>query len=145
MKNISKMAGVTLLEVMLVLAVAAMIIVMSVRYYQSATNSAQVNDTMQLIQGITAAEDGLAQNTGSYSSGSTTAIKPLMPNGQMTTDWGGQVSIAGAATSFTITFAPAPAPTVCSMLTAKMTQGSTTGSKYVLDATCSTVTYTSTT
>jgi Tfp pilus assembly protein PilE len=143
MKNLSKMAGVTLLEVMLVLAVAAMIIVMSVRYYQSATNSSQVNDTMQLIQGITAAEDGLAQNTGSYSSGDTTAIQPLMPNGQMTTDWGGTVSVAGTATTFTITFSPAPSPVVCTMLTGKMLQGGT-GSKYTLPVGCGSVTYTST-
>ena len=80
MKRFAKsMLGVTLLEIMLVLAIAAMIIVMSVRYYQSASASQQVNAVLQQIQGITAAADGLAQATGSYSAAnvSSTTLAPL--------------------------------------------------------------------
>ena len=42
-RTIKSIYGATLLEIMLVLAIAAMIIVMSVRYYQSAQMSSQAN------------------------------------------------------------------------------------------------------
>jgi len=42
-----RMSGVTLLEIMLVLAVAAMVIVMSIRYYRNATNSQNSNVIIQ--------------------------------------------------------------------------------------------------
>ena len=68
-----KNQGVTLLEVLLVLAIAAMIIVMSIRYYQSASTSQQVNMTMEEIQAITAAADNLAIGSGSYQTGISSA------------------------------------------------------------------------
>jgi type II secretory pathway component PulJ len=46
-KQARSILGVTLLEIMLVLAVAAMIIIMSVRYYESANSSQQANATLQ--------------------------------------------------------------------------------------------------
>ena len=58
--------GVTLLEIMLVLAIAAMIIVMSVRYYQSTTNAQQANAFVAQMQAIAAAMDQLAESTHSY-------------------------------------------------------------------------------
>ena len=47
-----KSSGATLLEVMLVLAVAAMVIVMSIRYYKNAQNSQNVNAILAQIQAI---------------------------------------------------------------------------------------------
>lgn len=66
MKSLSRSAGVTLLEIMLVLAIAAMIIVMSVRYYQSASSSQQATAAFAQVQAITAAADTLAQMSGDY-------------------------------------------------------------------------------
>ena len=60
MKKFVKTAGVTLLEVMLVLAIAAMIIVMSVRYYQSTNAANQANTVVQQITSIVAAADSLS-------------------------------------------------------------------------------------
>src|SRR6478735_750227 len=94
-KNVKSILGVTLLEIMLVLAIAAMIIVMSVRYYQSASASQQANSILQAIQAITATADGIAQATGTYASVSTTTVKPMMPNADMGTPWGGDIKIVG--------------------------------------------------
>ncbi len=48
MKRLSVL-GVTLLEIMLVLAIAAMVVVMSIRYYQAARASQQANDVLELL------------------------------------------------------------------------------------------------
>src|SRR3990167_9644757 len=99
MRKYASMLGVTLLEIMLVLAVAAMIIVMSVRYYQSASASEQANSMLEMVQAITAAADGIAQPAGSYSGATTAAISPMMPNQSMKTVWGGTVSIGSNTTT----------------------------------------------
>jgi len=119
--------GVTLLEIMLVLAVAAMIILMSVRYYQSATSNQQANSALQQIQGITASADTLAQSSGSYAAAnvSTTTLAPLLPGGAanaFTTPWGTTITI-GAITgsSYTVTLPATPAA-VCTILTSRLRQ-----------------------
>jgi type II secretory pathway pseudopilin PulG len=121
MKRIFKnMLGVTLLEVMLVLAVAAMIIVMSVRYYQSATTNQQANAALEQIQAITAAANQLAQGTGTYNAaGSTvsnTSVAPLVPTNSLTASpWGDKITIGGAtANTYTVSFSNMPAG-VCSL------------------------------
>ena len=85
---IKSMLGVTLLEIMLVLAIAAMIIVMSVRYYQSASANQQANSLLQQLQAITAIADGIGQSANSYSGVNTNSVKVMMPNQSMNTPWG---------------------------------------------------------
>lgn len=137
MKRFSRsVLGVTLLEIMLVLAVAAMIIVMSVRYYQSATASQQANSVLEQIQAITAAADGLAQGSGSYSSVATATVQPLMPNASMNTPWGSSITVtAGSATGYMVTIPNTPG-SVCGQLQSRLAGNS----KYttVLPATCPT-------
>lgn len=123
MKKFSRsMAGVTLLEIMLVLAIAAMIIVMSVRYYQTATSSQQANGILAQIQAITAAADSLSQASGSYSAGgvSTASITNLVPTNSMNAPWGGAITISNAtATSYDVSVAGTPA-SVCPLITARL-------------------------
>lgn len=121
-KNSKSLLGVTLLEVMLVLAIAAMIIVMSVRYYQSASSSQQANAVLQQVQGIVAASDSLAQAKGSYSGAniSNSSITPLLPAGGMTTPWGEPITVGGVtATTYTIDIGNVPSG-VCSLLYSKL-------------------------
>lgn len=124
MKRIFKsMQGVTLLEIMLVLAIAAMIIVMSVRYYQSASASQQSNTVAAQIGSIIAAADGLSQASGSYSSAnvSTSTIEPLLPLKGLKTPFNTDITIAATgATTYTITVDAVPA-NVCPLLAAKFT------------------------
>ncbi len=126
MKRFEKsMLGVTLLEIMLVLAIAAMVIVMSVRYYQSASSSQQANAALQQIQGITAAADGLAQATGSYATASVSVstLAPLMPGGAASgfiTPWGTTITIGTpAASSYQVTLPGVPSG-VCPLLKSKL-------------------------
>jgi Tfp pilus assembly protein PilE len=107
MKRTNKsMMGVTLLEIMLVLAIAALVIVMSIRFYQSASSSQKVNSMLSLVQGITAASENYFNgNSSSYTGLDNAAIASYMPNNVMpTTPWGGAITVAGAsADTFTIT------------------------------------------
>lgn len=126
MRKLAKsMQGVTLLEIMLVLAIAAMIIVMSVRYYQSASASQQANAVIQQIQGITAAADGLAQATGSYQAAniSTTTLAPLIPGGTTSgfiTPWGTTITLSGvSSSSYTVDLGQTPSG-VCPLIVSKL-------------------------
>jgi Tfp pilus assembly protein FimT len=137
MKRI-KLLGVTLLEVMLVLAVASVIILMSVRFYKSATDSSQVNSYMQSVQAITAAADGLAQNTGSYAAASNAAISTIVGSKNMTAPWGTTISVTPGTSVVTIAPGAPGGASVCAQVKAKLE----TNPKYSV-ANC-TVTYTST-
>lgn len=121
-KSFKTMLGVTLLEIMLVLAIAAMVIVMSIRYYQSANASQQVNTASSMMTAIVVAADGLAQASGSYATGgvSDTTVAPLLPNNSNATPWGGTAKITSpaGATTFVTTFDKVPA-NVCPLLAAK--------------------------
>jgi len=119
---VKSMLGVTLLEIMLVLAIAAMIIVMSVRYYQSANTSQQANNVLSQIQSISAAADSLAQATGSYSGGgvATATIAPLLPANGLTTPWGSAITMGTAtANTYTVTFPNMPAG-VCGIVSSQL-------------------------
>lgn len=123
MKSFAKSTlGVTLLEIMLVLAIAAMIIVMSVRYYQSANTSQQANNILSQIQSISAAADSLAQATGSYSGGdvSNTTIAPLLPANGLTSPWGSTITVdASNASQYTVSIPGMPIG-VCSIVSSQL-------------------------
>ena len=85
MKRIQRsILGVTLLEIMLVLAIAAMVIVMSIRYYQSSTSSQQANAAMQSIQAIAAAMDNISNGgAGTYSNITQDDLKSVVGSNNM--------------------------------------------------------------
>lgn len=123
MKRFYKSAlGVTLLEVMLVLAIAAMIIVMSVRYYQSASSSQQANAVLEQIQGIVSAADSLSQANGAYTASvvKNSALQPLLPGGGLMTPWGESITVTfGSGTTYTINIGSVPSG-VCPLLYSKL-------------------------
>jgi type II secretory pathway pseudopilin PulG len=120
MKKFAKsVLGVTLLEIMLVLAIAAMIIVMSVRYYQSATANQQANAALEMIQGITASADSLAQAKGTYSSVNASNIQALMPNTSMLLPWGTAITISSGTTTYAVSLTSTPAA-VCTLLSSRL-------------------------
>lgn len=142
MKRFSKssMQGVTLLEIMLVLAIAAMIIVMSIRYYQSATSSQQANTVLEQIQAITAAADNLAQATGSYKAAnvSTASIQALVPQNSMTAPWGGAITIGTVNdSSYQVQIVGTPTA-VCPLLLSRLNANN----HFAMAAGCASYTYT---
>lgn len=138
-RYVKQSQGVTLLEVLLVLAIAAMIIVMSIRYYQSASESEQANMAMEDIQGITAAADNLALGTGSYATSvSTTAISNVIGTANMMSPTGGAITIGTpAATTYSVTIPLSS--NVCASVSAKLA-----GNAKIASPACSsgTLTYT---
>ena len=122
-RNTKSMLGVTLLEVMLVLAIAAMIIVMSIRYYQSATTSQQANAGMEELQAIIAAADNLAVGTGNYSSITTAQITAVVGANNMVSPTGGAITVTGAATTLTVNIPLSSG--ACATLVPRFTAGST--------------------
>lgn len=120
--KLNKTTGVTLMEIMLVLAIAAMIIVMSVRYYQTTSSSQQANSALQQIQSITEIADRLAQGSGSYTTASLNAITALMPNKMMTSPWGTPITIKGnKPTTYKVVF-PSMPPSVCALIVPRLKQ-----------------------
>ncbi len=139
MKRFSKsMLGVTLLEIMLVLAIAAMIIVMSIRYYQAANQSQQANSFLEQVQGITATVESLAIGSGTYSTITVTNLQTMLPGGAnaLNAPWGGAITFAPAANGFTLTV-PAPSTPTCTLITKQLS----VNNHYVVSATCGSVQY----
>ena len=139
MKRYSKLQqGVTLLEIMLVLAIAAMIIVMSVRYYQSAQASSQANGFIAQVQTITSTVENLAQGTGVYSGISQAQISSVMPLNGLITPWSGTITFTAASNGYSLAVSPAPPAGVCALITAKLTSSI----QYVVGSGCGSVTFT---
>lgn len=125
MKRIVKTAlGVTLLEVMLVLAVAAMVIVMSIRYYQSSTTGQQANAAMAQIQAIASAMDNIANGgAGSYADITSSTLYAVVGSSNMMSPTNQPVVYTqGDATSYAISI-PLNA-TVCESVLAKLASNS---------------------
>src|SRR5690242_20649868 len=108
-KSIHTILGVTLLEIMLVLAIAAMVIVLSIRYYASATATSQANALVGTFQAIIAAGNNMSMGSGTYTSVTDDALKAIFPGTQYQSPWGGTITTASKTTSFTVT-AAAPSP-----------------------------------
>lgn len=119
MKKVSELIGVTLLEIMLVLAIAAMIIVMSVRYYQSANSAQQSNTILQVVQSIVASANQLSQATGSYTGIDAAKLQTLLGKNGLNTPWGTTISITTAASTIDMTITGTPSP-VCPLIVAKL-------------------------
>ncbi|OGT47141.1 MAG: hypothetical protein A3E83_05135 [Gammaproteobacteria bacterium RIFCSPHIGHO2_12_FULL_41_20] len=135
-RSLKSFSGVTLLEIMLVLAIAAMIIIMSIRYYQSASASEAANSTMSQIQAITAAADNISMGTtGGYINATSVNIQNVLPGGSasLSTPWGGVVTISGqTATSYTVSIASVPA-NVCPLIISKLMSST----RYSVTSSCS--------
>lgn len=113
-KSYHKMLGVTLLEIMLVLAIAALVIIMSIRFYQTASTTNKVNAAMTSIQSVVAAGENFLTSGGSTDK-ITTGITPYLPGGQLPkSPWtGAPVSLAAGSSvgQYTITMdSPGAAP-----------------------------------
>lgn len=111
------MLGVTLLEIMLVLAIAGMIIVMSVRYYQTASSSSQANAITQQVQAIIAAEEAYLQSNGTY--GSSTQVAPLLPTNALATPWNTTITLTATSGQLSITIPGMPTQ-VCALVDGRL-------------------------
>jgi len=98
-KTFKSQSGVSLLEIMLVLAIAALIIVMSIRFYQSAADSNKVNAGLNTIQAVVAAAESSITAIGNTSNTANYLPGGVLPN----SPWGGAVTMVDSGASLTYT------------------------------------------
>lgn len=145
-RSLRLMLGATLLEVMLVLSIVALIILMSVRYYQSTTTASQTEQVLGIISAITAAADNLSLGTaGGYSNVTAANMSSVVGTANMTSPWGGSITFGtGNTTSYSVTI-PKPTAGVCTSIliklktNSKFTSVSCTGGgnlSYTYNSTC---------
>lgn len=120
-QSLRSILGVTLLEIMLVLSIVTLIVLMSVRYYQSTTTANQTEQVMAIVSAITAAADNLSLGTaGGYSNVTATNMSSVIGTANMTAPWGGKVSFSGGdTTSYSVTI-PKPTAAVCTAILIKL-------------------------
>lgn len=120
-RSLRSLAGATLLEVMLVLSIVALIILMSVRYYQSTTTASQTEQVMGIISALTAAADNLSLGTaGGYSNVTTANMSSVVGSANMNSPWGGAITFGtGNTTSYSVTI-PKPTAAVCTAVVIKL-------------------------
>ncbi len=135
-RSFKSVLGVTLLEIMLVLAIAAMVIVMSIRYYQSASLNQKIAATLNNITAIVAAAESYLAAAGTLAGATPDNLKPYLPGNAMPfSGWGGAMDVTNpSANGYTITIPSVPA-TACVQLTNLVKQNS----KLTMNATCTSV------
>ncbi|MCD6039799.1 MAG: hypothetical protein K0S27_1199 [Gammaproteobacteria bacterium] len=124
-KFLKSMVGVTLLEIMLVLAIAAMVILMSIRYYQSASNNQKINSALNVITAIVSAGESYLTTapSGGLSAVANANFAPYLGGTMPTSPWGGPVTVTGAtATTYTISMPASTAAGVCTQMSALLAQ-----------------------
>jgi type II secretory pathway pseudopilin PulG len=110
-RTLKSIAGVTLLEIMLVLAIASMVILMSVRYYKAATQSQSATAMLATIQAITGAADSLAGSGQGYVSVTTANVLSVLGSASALNTPFGNFTITGTSglTGYSVAF-PANTP-----------------------------------
>lgn len=138
-RTYKSMMGVTLLEIMLVLAIAALVIVMSIRFYQSASSSQKVNSMISLTQGIVAAGENYFNANGSSYNNVATGITTYLPGNIVpNSPWGSKITIGGNANILTISLTTAIPTNDCTPVINILKQNS----HFTPTPTCTKITYT---
>lgn len=136
-RSFSSVLGVTLLEIMLVLAIAAMIVVMSIRYYQSASNNQKVAQVLDSITGLVAAGESIFNAGNSLSAATSANVAAYMPGGKLpVSPWSAsKYTVTGSAATMDITVPSVPTA-ACAQLkilvktNIKLTGGDCTGTDF---------------
>ena len=139
-RQIKSLSGVTLLEIMLVLAIASMVILMSVRYYKNATSSQQSEALLEQVQVVSGAADSLAQGFSGYLNVTTANVSNVLGGTSYLNYPWGSISLTGTATGYTATLSGTIPPGVCAILANSLSANA----KYTVAATCGTIGYDST-
>lgn len=141
MKRISIIVfGVTLLEIMLLLAVASIIIIMSVRYYQTTNQNQQINSFVEQVHAITSVADTIAKvNNSDYAGVNPASVESGVTGntGGFNLPWGGTLTYVPNATGYELTLSVPPNDAACSILTSRLTSDD----HFQVDGTCGTITY----
>ncbi|EKD75638.1 MAG: hypothetical protein ACD_44C00072G0007 [uncultured bacterium] len=132
MEVIRTQRGIGLLELMLSLAIIALLLVMATRYFSSARLSQQIAAAVSQVQAIAAASQSYYIGNNNLMTGVSTAIFAsnntylVNPASTQHSPWGGNITIApfGTNAAVTITIPDVPDANTCTRLIAAL-QGST--------------------
>ncbi len=109
--------GFSLLELLLVVAVGAVLLLSGLAVYQNVTNNSKINDSTRLLNVLKQETQRLFQGEGTYPSG--TDLTPILINADVvpssnvrgtdiTHPFNGNVTLEGAGGTFTMTYAGMP-------------------------------------
>lgn len=138
-QNRKKSLGIGLLELMLSLAIIAVLLIMATRYYSSASNSQKITAATGMINAVKAAAASyLGGNATAYASNVSIAnlvsagylpssfVAGSNGNSSTTNPWNESVGVTATASTITITMAT-PSSDICGQLQQQV-QSSSTGS-----------------
>ncbi len=122
-RSLKSMLGITLLEIMLVLAIAAMIIVMSVRYYQSASANEKINTALDVVTGVVAGAESYLTANGTISGMTSSLLSPYLSGGSMGfSPWGGTITLTSPTANSYIIGLPSVPASVCAQFESLLKQ-----------------------
>ena len=145
--NRRRQSGIGLLELMLSLAIIAILLIMATRYYQSASESNKINQAVDMFSAINGAvqnykldSDPLGVNVAALTDGGY--LPPNYGSGTVNNPWGGSVQVAVSGTTVTITMEgvpPSSSPKVTNRVDQTIARASTGSSLGATDGTLGTV------
>ncbi|RME37318.1 MAG: hypothetical protein D6788_09725, partial [Planctomycetota bacterium] len=111
-----KMRAVTLLEFLLYLGAAAFVIISALLIYNNVMDSSKTSQAKTQIQTLMSGVRSLYAATGNYSSVSNSVVisagippeNMITSSTTLTSPWGGAVTVSGAASTFTVSYANVP-------------------------------------
>jgi len=131
MKNIRKraMKGLTLIEGLLFLGIAAVVIVAAVAFYNNASNTSRLNQVKTQVSAIGAGIQSLYATQASYATADTdmvinAGIAPsnTIANNEIRNPWGGLITITGSNRYFDIVLDEIPQQSCVNLLSSGMLQ-----------------------
>ena len=108
--------GASLIEALLFLLIVALIAIGVFAIYSNASASTKVQNENRYIQALTAAVKQMYASNPNYGTSDITATlvstnrapAPMIAGGTLKNSWGGAVTVTGATTGFTISYAAVP-------------------------------------
>lgn len=126
--------GIGLLELMLSLAIIAILLIMATRYFTAANTNQQVNNAVDMFSGVRASVNSYYTDNGAGAAMpniSTLVTSGYLPqsyggsggSGTTANPWGGSIATASASSAghFTVSMAGVPS-SACTMLNNRLTQ-----------------------
>lgn len=118
-RNLKNKKGFSLLELLLVVAVGAILLLAGLAVYRNVTENSRVNESVRLLNVTKQETQRLLQGEGSYPAGSTGNLNSLLIDANaipadrlvgttIRTPYNGDVNVTGNSRTFTISFAEVP-------------------------------------
>lgn len=145
--------GVSLIELMLALAIIAIILVIATRYFARANLSQQVSNATDQVMGVRAATNSYLGDKAGSGATITLSIGNLVTTGYLpesykgtsgtagngVNPWNGNISVSTASGKYTITTTDVPAA-ACDLLKEKLAGNANSGLGESVGGTCTTTT-----